>query len=690
MWSLSPKRYLSTFAALFAVLVGVATAAYVMSTRFASSEEWVVHTQQVIAEIAQLSEEFNQAESARRGFVLIGDRALLVDLDDAQTTLSQHLRMLESLTTDNPQQHARVAEVQTLLPERMSLLRQSIDLRQRDASATEQQVELTRRGVSLDDKIRPILESMEDDEHRLLNERSRMSAARRDKATLILMLAFLVAAIMLATVFLLMYNEVKRRARAESISRENEEKFRLLVHGIHDHAIVRVDLEGRITTWNSGAERLFGFRSWEILGEAFHRLYNKCESDTPQRHLNAAFEHGHVNDECLQVRKDGSEFWATADVTLLRDEEGQPRGYAVITRDITERKQHREEIEHREQQLNAFFSNAPVGLAIVDRELHFQRINVPFAQLNGLDARHQVGKPLRDVVAELFSQLEPLLAKAFQTGEAVLNHEVKGPIPTTPEVKGWWLKSIFPIAWEGDTVTQLGIVVQDVTGLKRAETAVRQLTGRLLQIRDDERRRLARDLHDSLGQTLTAAKMNLSYLGRDTSSLDERGRNAVMESRDLIDGSLKEVRTLSHLLHPPMLDEVGLVPAIRWFASGFAERSAIQVELNLPSDLARMRTELETAVFRTVQESLTNVHRHSGSTTAAVRMETTGDQLHVFVIDQGRGIAPERLSSRQDAPLGVGLLGMRERLRQLQGEMEIISSGQGTTIHAIIPLSEAS
>jgi PAS domain S-box-containing protein len=688
MWSLSPNRYLSTFAALFAVLVGVAAAAYVMSTRSASSQEWVVHTQQVIAEIAQLSEEFSQAESARRGFVLIGDRALLIDLDDAQTTLSQHLRMLESLTTDNPRQHARVAELQTLLPERMSLLRQSIDLRQRDASATEQQAELTRRGVSLDDKIRLVLESMEDDENRLLNERSRMSAARRERATLILMLAFLMAAIMLATVFLLMYNEVKRRTRAESISKENEEKIRLLVNGIHDHAIVRVDLQGRITTWNSGAERLFGFRSWEILGEAFHRLYNKCESDTPQRHLNAAFEHGHVNDECLQVRKDGSEFWATAEVTLLRDEEGEPRGYAVITRDITERKQHREEIEHREQQLNAFFSNAPVGLAIVDRELHFQRINVPFAQLNGLDARQQVGKPLRDVVAELFSQLEPLLAKAFQTGEAVLNHEVKGPIPTTPEVKGWWLKSIFPIAWEGDSVTQLGIVVQDVTGLKRAETAVRRLTGRLLQIRDDERRRLARDLHDSLGQTLTAAKMNLSYLGRDTSSMDERGRNAVMESRDLIDGSLKEVRTLSHLLHPPMLDEVGLVPAIRWFASGFAERSTIQVDLDLPTDLARMRTELETAVFRTVQESLTNVHRHSGSATATVRVETEGDQLHVFVIDQGRGIAPERLSSRQDATLGVGLLGMRERLRQLQGEMEIISSGQGTTIHAIIPLSE--
>ena len=127
--------------------------------------------------------------------------------------------------------------------------------------------------------------------------------------------------------------------------------------------------------------------------------------------LRIALEQGHVNDECQQVRKDGTEFWATADVTFLRNEEGQPRGYAVITRDITERRQQREEIERREPQLTAFFSNAPVGLAIIDKELYFQRINEPFAQLNGLDSREQVGNCSKDVIADLFSQIEPLLAQ---------------------------------------------------------------------------------------------------------------------------------------------------------------------------------------------------------------------------------------------------------------------------------------
>ena len=517
-----------------------------------------------------------------------------------------------------------------------------------------------------------------------------LSAIRQHKASLFLVLAFLVASMLLVSLFLLMSSEVVRRTWAELQARENEEKFRLMVNGIQDHAIIRVDLEGRITTWNRGAERLFGFRSLEIIGEPFHRLYNTCESDTPQRHLRTALEQGHVNDECRQVRKDGTEFWATADITLLRNEQGEPRGYAVITRDITERRQQREEIQRREAQLNAFFSNAPVGLAIIDKDLLFQRINGPFAELNGLDFRDQIGKPLRAVIADLSHQIEPLLRKVANTGEPLLAQEIKGPIPSTPGATGWWLKSLFPIAKDGDVVTQMGIVVQDITGLKRAESAVRRLSGRLLQVRDDERRRLARDLHDSLGQTLTAIKMNLSYLGRDTSSLDERGRNAVAESKELVDNSLKEVRTLSHLLHPPMLDDVGLLAAIRWYANGFSQRSSIQVELNLPADLPRLPTELETAVFRVVQESLTNVHRHSGSTTATVRLEREADLLHLYVIDQGCGISPEKLSSGQEtATIGVGLLGMRERLRQLRGQLEINSNSQGTSVHAIFPVSEA-
>ena len=690
MWTLSPKSYKTGFAVLFAILVSIGIISYVMSDRFATSEEMVIHTHEVIAELKSASGDVTDAEDSRRGFVLTGDSTLLIDYDDAVRRVPQRLKRLDELTHDNSAQQQRLAQLGPLVTERLALLSASVQLQREDPSAADKQVEFTRQGAVLTDKIRSLFYAMEQEENALLRDRYRISAARHHRATVILVLAFLLASMMLVSLFLLMNSEVARRAWAELQARDNEEKYRLLVNGIQDHAIIRVDLEGRIATWNSGAERLFGFRSLEILGEPFFRLYNACESDTPQRHLSTALEHGHVTDECQQVRKDGTHFWATADVTLLRNEQGEPRGYAVITRDITERRRQHDEIQQREAQLNAFFSNAPVGLAIIDKDLRFQRINGPFAELNGLDSRDQLGKPLRAVIADLSSQIEPILRKVAASGEPALTQEIKGPMPSAPGVTGWWLKSIFPTAKEGDKVTEMGIVVQDITGLKRAETSVRRLSGRLLQIRDEERRRLARDLHDSLGQTLTAVKMNLSYLGRDTSQLDERGRNAVAESKELIDSSLKEVRTLSHLLHPPMLDDVGLLPAIRWFTNGFSQRSSIPVELILPADLPRLSTELETTVFRVMQESLTNVHRHSGSATAIVRLETEGDVLHLYVIDKGGGISPEKLSFRHEtAVVGVGLLGMRERLRQLRGQLDIDSTNQGTVIHAIIPMSEA-
>lgn len=690
MWTLSPKSYKTGFAVLFAILVSIGIISYIMSDRFATSEEMIIHTHEVISELKSAVTDVIEAEDSRRGFVMIGDNILLIDYDDSTRRIPAHLKRLHGLVDDNSRQQQRLAQLEPLLTEKLAVLDESVQLRRQDPSAVDKQAELTRRGTVLTDKIRSLFYAMEQEENDLLRDRYRISATRHHRATMILVLAFLFASMMLVSLFLVMNSEVARRSWAEVQARDNEEKYRLLVNGIQDHAIIRVDLEGRITTWNKGAERLFGFRSLEILGEPFQLLYNTCESDTPQRHLRTALEQGHVTDECQQLRKDGTQFWATADVTLLRNDQGVPRGYAVITRDITERRKQREEIEQRESQLDAFFSNAPVGLAIIDKDLRFQRINGPFAELNGLDFRDQVGKPLRAVIADLSSQTEPILRKVIATGEPALTQEIKGRVPSAPGVTGWWLKSIFPTAKDGDKVTEMGIVVQDITALKRAETSVRRLSGRLLQIRDEERRRLARDLHDSLGQTLTAIKMNLSYLGRDTSHLDERGQNAVGESRELVDNALKEVRTLSHLLHPPMLDDVGLLAAIRWFANGFSQRSSIQVELSLPANLPRLSTELETAIFRVMQESLTNVHRHSGSATAIVRLETEASMLHLYVTDQGRGISAEKLSSRNDnAAVGVGLQGMRERLRQLRGQLDIDSGSHGTTVHAIIPLSEA-
>ena len=217
---------------------------------------------------------------------------------------------------------------------------------------------------------------------------------------------------------------------------------------------------------------------------------------------------------------------------------------------------------------------------------------------------------------------------------------------------------------------------------------LRELSARLLQLQDEERRRIARELHDSVGQMLAALTMNLSAVRNDVERLAETAA-ALHDSESLVREMSSEVRTISHLLHPPLLDEAGLASALRWYVDGYAQRSGIKVDLDLPEDLGRLRSELETAIFRVVQECLTNVHRHSGSTVAKIRLRQREHQILVDVEDEGKGIPPEKREEMATAGApGVGIRGMRERLRQLGGTLEIHSNGSGTNVSARLPIED--
>jgi signal transduction histidine kinase len=229
-------------------------------------------------------------------------------------------------------------------------------------------------------------------------------------------------------------------------------------------------------------------------------------------------------------------------------------------------------------------------------------------------------------------------------------------------------------------------VKQRTTELDAANRSLRELTSRLLQLQDDERRRIARELHDSIGQMLVALNMNLSAVGADIERLI-RTSGTIKDSTSLVEGLTTEIRTISHLLHPPLLDEAGLSSALRWYVDGFAERSKIRVDLDVPADLGRFSRELETAVFRVVQECLTNIHRHAESPSAKIRVTRSASAVRVEVRDRGKGIAPEKRMAMESAGTpGVGVRGMRERLRQLGGNLDINSDGNGTCVVAELPI----
>ena len=215
---------------------------------------------------------------------------------------------------------------------------------------------------------------------------------------------------------------------------------------------------------------------------------------------------------------------------------------------------------------------------------------------------------------------------------------------------------------------------------------IRELTGNLLQLRDDERRRIARALHDSVGQLLTAMSIDLSLVGQEIPNLSPKAANAVHEAIDLLQEIIKEIRTISHLLHPPMLDEAGLASAIHCYLEGYAQRSNVAVDLQIPKDFGRLPADLETAIFRIVQEALTNVHRHSGSPSATIRIARSAKFVELEIRDQGKGIPREKLADLQsNGNSGVGIRGMRERVKQFRGMLEITSNVQGTLVVARLP-----
>jgi signal transduction histidine kinase len=223
--------------------------------------------------------------------------------------------------------------------------------------------------------------------------------------------------------------------------------------------------------------------------------------------------------------------------------------------------------------------------------------------------------------------------------------------------------------------------------LNVANETFRELSVQVLRMQDDERRRISSELHDSIGQLLAALGMNIARVHSESHKLSSEAARAVSENAVMVTEISKEIRTLSHLLHPPMLDEIGLSSALRWYVDGFAERSKVSVKLDLPDDLARLPKEAELTIFRMIQECLTNIHRHSGSNSAAIQVRHEHHLIKIEIKDQGKGISAEKLADfTVSGRAGVGLRGMRERLRQLAGTLEIRSDATGTTVIATLPL----
>ena len=334
------------------------------------------------------------------------------------------------------------------------------------------------------------------------------------------------------------------------------------------------------------------------------------------------------------------------------------------------------------------------GAATLDGDGTVLYANNRFADLAGIPLEKFIGTRLQDhVPAAELPKLQALLERGTRGSvkgevELQLNGSRKTSIRLSLNpVKGAEFETVCAVA------TDLTELSDANDALKANEEALRQLSSRLLELQDEERRRIARDLHDVTGQKLALQCIALSRMTRLVSpTANDETRESIAQCLDLTNQISEEIRTLSYLLHPPLLDELGLPAAIKWYAQGFQKRAGIRVDVEIPRNLRRLRPDAEVALFRVVQESLTNVHRYSGSRTAYVRIRTDEDEFKLEVGDSGKGMPAEKVKAPGGgAPLGVGIQGMRQRIRQLSGKLEILSQlGKGTVVVATLPVQELS
>jgi PAS domain S-box-containing protein len=564
-----------------------------MMARLKTDHDWVTHTQEVQRELEATQESLNRADASAQSFLLTGEESYRAQYGRAAQTIQEHLRNLKALMADSPQQQARVNNLGPLLDDSVRALQAEIDA-YTPASPAPSTVSLLENNVRRANALaRSLIGAMQFEESRLLTERSDAADKSNQQSNTLILVGGLVAFVLLAAAGLALHLDIGRRQKAEATLRQSQERFRLLVNGVRDYAIFFLDPKGRIGSWNLGAERITGYKAYEVLDQDFSCLFTPEDQSAglPQHLLEHAEKEGRFEEEGWRVRKDGTRFWTEAVVSALRDEYGQLQGFAKITRDVTERRRAQETIQNANREL--------------EREVQERR---------------------------------------------------------RAEAK-----------------------------LQASERSLRQLSAHLLRTQEEERRRIGRELHDSLGQHLAMVKMSLAALQSTVGAEQEEAATEFAECSDAVDSAIKEVRTISYLLYPPMLEELGLESAVPWYLDGFSKRSGIETSFEMTPGFGRLPEAVELALFRVLQESLTNVHRHSGSPTARVRLACENGHVVFEVKDCGKGLpATESQAAPQESlgTSGLGLRGMTERLREVGGTLEINSGRKGTTVRAIVPFSE--
>lgn len=449
-------------------------------------------------------------------------------------------------------------------------------------------------------------------------------------------------------------------------------------------------LNGTITSWNKSAEKLFGYTAQEAIGQHITLIVpweRRSEEEDILRRLARGERIDHF--ETVRRRKDGGTFDVSLTISPIRDAGGKVIGASNVARDMSERKRIERALRESEQRYRAITEATPimVWMAGLDKLCYY--FNKGWLDFVGRTLEQESGNGwAENVHPDDFDRCLQIYVSSFDARRPFeMQYRLRHHSGQYRRILDCAVPRYAP---DGSFEGYVGGCL-DIHGQKEAEEKARRadVSFQLLKGQDEERRHIARELHDSAGQTLTVLGIDVAQLSQ------EAARSAPMlaEKIDRIQETIQqlhtEIRTTSYLLHPPMLDESGLYSAVSWYVKGLQERSCLEVRLDISEDFGRLPRDMELLIFRLVQECLTNIHRHSDSKTAAIRIARSSNQITLDIQDQGKGMSPPRLAEVQSGRSGLGIRGMRERLRQFEGTIDIESDSAGTRVVATVPIPRA-
>ena len=418
---------------------------------------------------------------------------------------------------------------------------------------------------------------------------------------------------------------------------------------------------------------VLGEQVFKPFGEVFHRVIATHQSEGIEFPVDL---------------RDGRH-WFHARVLPVARRVGKAASVSLLTHDITVQKDTEEKLRKSEALLAQAERLADIGSWEVGPNFGSSVWSDNLYRMLGVEPRQspvQLGSVMLNIPPESVTLIRKDLENALE-GKP-FDHDVKYTLPDGTKrdlhVRGLPVRNA-----EGKVIKVAG-VTQDVTERLRAEEGLRRVSDQLLTLRDEEQRRMAVTLHETVSQGMAALKMSLARVTETLSEKNIVGHKFLQTARDFAEEVIQQIRTVSYLLHPLLLDEAGLGPALRAFAAGFSERSGIKVKLKIKPGFGRLPKDTEIALFRVVQEALTNVHRHSKSAVSAIRLERPNGKVRIAVTDSGIGMPLPSAATGWNPPLGIGIAGMQERVKQLGGTLEIQSEpGRGTVISVELPVTGA-